>query len=328
MMAPILSVVDLRKTFPVTRTVWLIHRKKVGNIAAVDGVTFEIDRGETFGLVGESGSGKSTLGRTVLRLIEPDGGDILYNGETILNIEEDQLRRLRREMQIVFQDPTSSLNPRKRVKDIIEEPLNVHSICDRSESSAKVKELLSLVRLPEEYLYRRPYALSGGEKQRVAIARALSLGPKLMVLDEPTSSLDVSVQAKIISLLLKLQQELSLTYLFISHDLALIKNFSDFIGVMYLGKLVELAKTEDIFTSPTHPYTNALLSSMPLLETEAPVALKYRSAPIVDTPNILQLPPGCRFASRCPLRKNSCEKEMPELLQIGKNHYVACHLSA
>jgi oligopeptide transport system ATP-binding protein len=326
-MAPLLSVGDLRKFFPVTRTVWGIRRKKVGHIRAVDGVTFEIDSGETFGLVGESGSGKSTLGRTVLRLIEPDGGDILYKGQSILNIEENQLRRLRRDMQIVFQDPSSSLNPRRRIKDIIEEPLMVNNICERSESSDRVKDLLSLVRLPQECAYRRPYALSGGEKQRVAIARALSLSPKFMVLDEPTSSLDVSVQAKIISLLQKLQQELSLTYLFISHDLALVKNVSDFIAVMYLGKFLEFARTDDIFLNPAHPYTNTLLSSMPLLETEAPVALKYRSAAMIDAPDILELPPGCRFASRCPIRKNRCEKEMPELLDIGNKHYVACHLN-
>jgi len=325
-MDSLLSVVGLKKYFPVTRSILGVFRKRIGDIKAVDEVSFQINEGETFGLVGESGSGKTTLGRTLLRLIEPDGGDILFEGENITNMKKDKLRKLRRDMQIVFQDPFSSLNPMRRIKDIITEPMKIHRTCERAEYSSRLKELLSVVELPEEYAYRRPYALSGGEKQRVAIARALSTNPRFIVLDEPTSSLDVSVQAKVILLLRKLQRKLDLTFLFISHDLVLVKNVSNFVGVMYLGKLVELARSKELFIKPVHPYTNTLLSSIPLVDKDVNLGSKYKSAILVDAPSWHNLPPGCRFASRCPIKRGVCLEKIPELIDIGNNHFVACHL--
>ncbi len=327
-MNPELSIVSLKKYFPVIKTSRGIFRKTVGEIKAVDDITLNINKGETFGLVGESGSGKTTLGRTILRLIEPDSGDIFFKEKNITTMEEEELRRLRRDITIVFQDPYSSLNLKRRIKDIIADPLIIHNICGKDERFDRVNELLALVKLPEEYAYRRPYALSGGEKQRVAIARALSVNPQFIVLDEPTSSVDVSVQAKIINLLRKLQQDLHLTYLFITHDLILIKNVADFIGVMYAGKMLELARSEDLFTTPMHPYTNNLLSAIPLISKDKSFKAKYKSASIlIDTLNMVDLPKGCRFYSRCATKKDVCQNKIPELRKIEKDHFVACHLS-
>jgi len=318
---PLLDVQDLRHAFR-PRSGWL-GRSQL-SVRAVDGVGFAIEEGECLGLVGESGSGKSTVGRAVLRLIEPSSGDIWFQGRNISRAGERELRPLRREMQMIFQDPQSSLNPRKTVLRSVAEPLIVHEAVRGRRLRIRVQELLELVGLQRQHMYRFPHELSGGQRQRVGLARALALRPKLLVLDEPTSALDVSVQAQILALLERLQDELRLTYLFISHNLAVVRHICDRVAVMYLGRIVETAPVEALFTAPAHPYTEALLSALPSLDEQPDHAEILLEG---EVPSPLAVPAGCRFHPRCPKRVGSrCERQDPWPLRIGASHSVACHL--
>jgi len=303
-------------------------RRRVGEIKAVDGVSFSTRAGETCALVGESGSGKTTVGKTIVRIYDPTAGTVSFEGRDVTNLSQDELMHVRRKMQMVFQDPTSSLNPRKRVRDIITAPLEIHKVGSNSERLARATELLETVQLSGDYLHRYPYGLSGGEKQRVGLARALALNPSLLVLDEPTSALDVSVQAKTLALLDELQKKLSLTYLFISHNLVLVKNISTTVLVMYYGKLIQSAPTQEIFMYPSHPYTMTLLSSMPVVDTEVDLPPSGELEHIVDAGIDLSNPPvGCRFYPRCAFRQKVCEEVYPELREIRKEHLVSCHFA-
>ena len=313
-MDEIIGFKDIKKHFP-----W----KKRKYVKAIDGVSLLINKRDIFGLAGESGSGKTTLGRVIIRLIDPTSGVIFYKGEDITNrkIEKD----LRRNMQIVFQNPYSSLHPRKKIKDIIGGGLKTHHLVkNENELVEKVEEFLNLVGMGKEHLYRYPHELSGGQRQRVAIARALVLNPEFVVLDEPTSSLDVSVQAEVLNLLKRLREKLNLTYLFITHDLSLAQLFTEKIAVMYLGKIMEYGRTEDIFKNPMHPYTKALLSVIPKLDP------KKRTKEIIlkgEIPSPINPPSGCRFHTRCVENvRRICEKESPRLKEMEKGHFVACHL--
>jgi oligopeptide transport system ATP-binding protein len=320
-----LVVEDLKKYFPLYGG---ILRKKVGEIKAVDGVSFRIRKGETFALVGESGSGKTTVGKTIVRLYDPTSGTICLEGQDVTNLSQSELKSVRRNMQMVFQDPTSSLNPRKRVKEIVTAPLEIHRIGNKSERLARATELLLLVQLSEDYLHRYPYGLSGGEKQRVGLARALALNPRILVLDEPTSALDVSVQAKTLNLLTELQRKLSLTYMFISHNLVLVKNIATQVAVMYFGRLVELAVTEELFQFPSHPYTMTLLSAMSVVDTNVKLPASAELENVVDAGiDLSSLPVGCRFYARCVFRQKVCQEVYPELREIRKGHFVACHFA-
>lgn len=325
MSTEVLWVTDLKKYFPLYGGVL---RKRVGEIKAVDGISFSIGAGETCALVGESGSGKTTVGKTIVRIYDPTAGTVSFEGRDVTNLSQDEMMNVRRKMQMVFQDPTSSLNPRKRVRDIITAPLEVHRIGSSSERLARASELLGIVQLSEDYLHRYPYGLSGGEKQRVSLARALALDPSLLVLDEPTSALDVSVQAKTLALLDQLQKKLSLTYLFISHNLVLVKNISTTVLVMYFGKFIESAQTQEVFRYPSHPYTMTLLSSMPVVDTDADLPPSGELENIADAGIDLSNPPlGCRFYPRCAFRQRVCEEVYPQLRDIRKGHLVSCHFA-
>lgn len=303
-------------------------RRRVGEIKAVDGVSFVIRTGKTCALVGESGSGKTTVGKTIVRIYDPTEGSIWFEGRDVTNVSKDELMHLRRKVQMVFQDPTSSLNPRSRIRDIVTAPLEIHKVGSNSERLARAIELLETVQLSRDYLHRFPYGLSGGEKQRVGLARALALDPSLLVLDEPTSALDVSVQAKTLVLLDELQKKLALTYLFISHNLVLVKNISSSVLVMYYGKLIELAPTEELFMYPCHPYTMTLLSSMPVVDREVTLPPTGEIEHIVEAGIDLSNPPiGCRFFPRCAFRERVCEEVYPELREVRKGHLVSCHLA-
>lgn len=316
----LINVKDLKAYFPIKGGVF---GGVVQQVKAVDGVDFYIRKGETLGLVGESGCGKTTVGRAILRLIEPTGGEILFNNNNILKINNKDMRLLRHDMQIVFQDPNSALNPRMLVKDIIAEPLIINGMKNGPEMDKKVNALLEAVGLNPIHAYRYPHEFSGGQRQRICIARAIALHPKFVVLDEPTSSLDVSVQSQILNKLEDLQREFGLTYLFISHNLIVVKYLSNRVAVMYLGKIVESAKTEELFANPLHPYTQALLSAIPVPDPE------YKSHRIIlegDVPTPINPPSGCRFHTRCRYKMPVCEKEEPVLRDIGDEHYVSCHL--
>jgi len=314
----ILSVNNLVKYFPVKGGLLL---RTTGYIKAVDDVSFGIRSNETFGVVGESGCGKTTLARSILRLIEPTGGEVLFDGENVLDLEGDELKGFRREAQIVFQNPFSALHPRKMIKDIVGEPLKVNSDLSDEEIMGEVLQSLLDVGLTEEHMYRYPHEFSGGQRQRVVVARALIMRPRLVLLDEPTAALDVSVQAKILNLLKRLQKEYSLTYMLISHDFSIIDYLCDRIGVMYLGKLIEVAPKEELLKSPQHPYTKALISAIPVPDA------KRKSEPIIlegEVPSPLNPPSGCRFRTRCPEASERCAAETPQMMEISPGHYVAC----
>ncbi len=316
----ILEVKNLTKHFPITKG---FLGRQVGVVHAVENVSFNISKGETLGLVGESGCGKSTTGRMILRLIEPTSGDINFCGKRINNLRSEEMRRLRKEMQIVFQDPMASLNPRMTVGDLIAEPMQIHGIDKGTPKEQIVKKLLEAVGLRPNHIYSFPRELSGGQRQRIGIARALSVKPKLIVADEPVSALDVSIRSQIINLLEDLQQEFDLTYLFIAHDMSVVKHISDRVGVMYLGKLVELAPKSLLFARPQHPYTQALLSAIPI---PSPGAKKDHIILEGDVPNPINPPSGCRFHTRCCYVMDRCRQEEPELREREGSHFAACHL--
>jgi oligopeptide transport system ATP-binding protein len=318
----LLDVKDLRMHFPVTAG-FLIQRKVADN-KAVDGVTFDIKRGETLGLVGESGCGKSTTGRAILQLYKPTSGEVIFNGHDLTKQQGKELRANRRKMQMVFQDPYASLNPRMSVRDIISEPLVIHGLGNAAERRERVTELMRVVGLNPYYASRYPHEFSGGQRQRIGIARSLAVSPDFIVCDEPVSALDVSIQAQVINLLEELQEQFGLTYLFIAHDLAVVRHISDRVGVMYLGKLMELATRTEIYENPLHPYTKALLSAVPIPDP----ALERKRERIIltgDVPSSLRPPRGCVFHTRCPIAIDECRVDIPEWREAEPGHWVACH---
>lgn len=317
---PLLRVRDLKKYFPIHKGILGRH---VGDVKAVDGISFDIYPNETLGMVGESGCGKTTAGRTILRLLEPTSGKVYFRDDSIYDLKTEQMRALRRQMQIIFQDPFSSLNPRMTVESIIGEAIEFHGIAKGEERRSIVESLLERVGLQPSYVTRYPHEFSGGQRQRIGIARALALNPDFIVCDEAVSALDVSVQAQVINLLQDLQEEYNLSYLFIAHDLSVVKHISDRIAVMYLGRVVELATTEDLFENPLHPYTQALLSAIP---TPNPSKKKKRVILKGDVPSPINPPSGCTFHTRCPARFGPCSKVVPRSVEAEPGHFVRCHL--
>ena len=309
----LVAVRNLKKYFPVENSDDVVR--------AIDDVSFNIFAGETLGLVGESGCGKSTVGRCILRLYEPTGGEIWFEEENITALNNRQMQKLRREMQIIFQDPYASLNPRLNILSIVSEPLKIHGIGNKTERRDRVADLLKKVGLDPNYMKRYPHEFSGGQRQRIGIARALALNPKLIIADEPVSALDVSVQAQVVNLLQDLQAEFGLTYLFISHGLAVVEHISQRVAVMYLGKIVEIAEARALYENPLHPYTKALLSAIPIPD---PKQKRERIVLHGDVPTPINPPSGCRFRTRCPWAIDECAKEVPELREIKKNHFAAC----
>ena len=317
---PLLSVRHLKKYFPIRRGVL---SRIAAHVKAVDDISFDINKGETFGLVGESGCGKTTVARAILRLIEPDGGTIRFDGVDLLGVSKQELRRKRRDMQIIFQDPYASLNPRMTIRTIVGEPFAIHRLASGSDREHRVADLLKTVGLDPVVMNRYPHEFSGGQRQRIGIARALALKPKLIVADEPVSALDVSIQAQIINLLADLQQQFGLTYLFISHAIPVIEHISTRIGVMYLGKLVEVGTSAQICLAPKHPYTQALLSAVPIPD---PAAKKQRIVLRGDVPTPINPPSGCHFHTRCPIAVDRCKVEEPPLREVEAGRDVSCHL--
>jgi oligopeptide transport system ATP-binding protein len=317
---PLLLVNNIKKYFPIKNSLF----SRSNWVKAVDDVSFTVGSGETIGIVGESGCGKSTLGRTILRLQNPTSGKIIYNGQDITHLNEQELRSVRRELQIVFQDPYASLNPKFTIKDIVGEPLRVHGEGNKRERRERVQELLEKVGLQPHHKDKYPHEFSGGQRQRIGIARALALNPKLIVCDEPVSALDVSIQSQVINLFQDLQDEFNLTYLFISHDLSVVRHISDRVAVMYLGKIVEIGNTEEIYSQPAHPYTQSLLSAIPIPN---PVEHRKRKRIILqgDVPNPSNPPSGCRFHTRCPLATDLCKDKEPTFDEIQEERWVACH---
>jgi oligopeptide transport system ATP-binding protein len=319
----LLQVDDLVMHFPIYQGVF---RRQVGAVHAVDGVSFNIYKGETLGLVGESGCGKSTTGRTILRLYKPTDGRVIYDGTDLASLSERDMRKMRRKLQIIFQDPYASLNPRMTVADIVGEPLVVHRVANGKAVKERVQELLGLVGLNPAFADRYPHEFSGGQRQRIGVARALALQPDLIICDEPISALDVSIQAQVVNLLEDLQQQFGLTYLFIAHDLSMVRHISNRVAVMYLGIIVELAERDELYDHPLHPYSQALLSAVPIPD---PLAEEKRHRIILegDVPSPVNPPSGCRFRTRCPIAEQICADERPEWREIKSGHFVACHFS-
>lgn len=316
----ILEVKDLKKYFPIKGGVM---QKTVGNVKAVDGVSFSINKGETLGIVGESGCGKSTTGRVILRLLEKTEGSVIYKGQDLHELKKSELRALRTDMQIVFQDPYSSLNPRITVGDAISEAMLQHKLITKNEAREAVLEVMNTCGLSSYQIDRYPHEFSGGQRQRIGIARALALNPSFVVLDEPVSALDVSIQAQIINLLTDLQQKKGLTYMFISHDLGVVEHISTHVGVMYLGTMVEKAEKGEIYKNPIHPYTKALFSAIPVPD---PTQKRKRIILTGDIPSPSNPPSGCKFHTRCPYAEPICREKDPEFKDVGNEHFVACHL--
>lgn len=319
----LVSVRDLKKHFPIMKGVF---RKQVGAVRAVDGVTFDIYRGETLGLVGESGSGKSTTGRVILQLDHATAGEVTFEGVELTKTEGNELRSLRPRMQMIFQDPHASLNPRMTVASIIGEPLTEHNRAKGEDRKKRIDELLSLVGLEPKHANRYPHEFSGGQRQRIGIARAIALNPDFIVADEPIAALDVSIQAQVVNLLEDLQDVLGLTYLFISHDLSMVRHIADRVAVMYLGKIMELANVDDMYATPKHPYTQALLSAVPVPDPQVE-ATRKRVILEGDIPSPANPPPGCPFNTRCPMAQERCVAEVPEWRELGTGHWVACHFA-
>lgn len=316
MSSPLVQVNDLRKFFNLGK----------GNILkAVNEISFDIGRGETVGVVGESGCGKSTAGRTILRLYEPTSGGVTFDGKDIYKLRGAELKALRRNMQMIFQDPYASLNPRMTVGDIIGEALDIHNLAgSKAERKRKVEDLLDLVNLNPEHAMRYPHEFSGGQRQRIGIARALAVSPKFIIADEPISALDVSIQAQVVNLMQDLQRKMGLTYLFIAHDLSMVKHISDRVAVMYLGKIVELAESSELYDNPRHPYTRALLSAIPIPDPKVE-AERERIVLKGDLPSPINPPSGCQFHTRCPIATEKCKTDEPKLIDVGKGHFAACH---
>lgn len=318
----LLQVRDLKKHFPIYRGVF---QRQVGAVRAVDGVSFDVYQGETLGLVGESGCGKSTTGRTILQLYKPTAGSVVFDGVDLVSIKAEEMRKMRRKMQMIFQDPYASLNPRMTVGDIISEPLLVHNVATPQKAQERVKDLLNQVNLNPAFASRYPHEFSGGQRQRIGIARALALQPSFIICDEPISALDVSIQAQVVNLLEDLQKQFGLTYLFIAHDLSMVRHISDRIAVMYLGIVVELADRNTLYNEPLHPYSQALLSAVPIPD---PLLEEKRQRVILegDVPSPANPPSGCRFRTRCPIaEKGLCDVTQPEFREVKPGHFVACH---
>ncbi len=318
----LLEIKDLKKHFLIRGG---FFRGVSGNVRAVDGISLQVYEGETLGIVGESGCGKSTLGRSILRLLEPTGGSIRFNGKDILKLSKSQMRAMRKEMQIVFQDPYASLNPRYTILQTLSEPLEVHGLADANTRKQQVHSMLQKVGLDPSYSSRFPHEFSGGQRQRIGIARALIVNPKLVILDEPVAALDVSIQSQIINLLEDLQNDFNLTYIFIAHDLSVVKHISDRVLVMYLGRMAELASSEELFFNPLHPYTQALLSAVPIPN---PRIKRERVILQGDLPSPAKPPSGCVFHTRCPIAQDICKHEVPVWMEVKPEHFVACHFSS
>ena len=319
----LLKVDHLVKYFPITQGI--VFQRQIGAVHAVDDVSFEVRRGETLGLVGESGCGKSTTGRTILQLYRPTSGHVYFEGHDLVKIKAEELRKMRRKMQMIFQDPYASLNPRMTVGEIVGEPLIVHHLASHKQADERVAELLKLVGLNPAYADRYPHEFSGGQRQRVGVARALSLQPELIICDEPISALDVSIQAQVVNLLEDLQKQFNLTYLFIAHDLSMVRHISTRVAVMYLGIIVELTGRNELYTNPLHPYTQSLLSAVPIPD---PVAEEKRQRRVLqgEIPSPINPPSGCRFRTRCPLAAEICAKVRPDFREVAPDHFVACHM--
>ncbi len=321
----LLEVRDLKMHFPLTSGI--IIQRPVGYVRAVDGISFSIERGKTLGLVGESGSGKTTIGRTIIRLYKPTTGQILFENKDLAQLSGEPLRLIRKDMQMIFQDPFASLNPRYTIGSLVSEPMYIYKVGSSQMIRERTEELLHVVGLRPEYIDRYPHEFSGGQRQRIVVARALSINPHFIIADEPVSALDVSVRAQVLNLLQRLQRQLNLTYLFVSHDLSVIRHVADRIAVMYLGKIVELADRDELYLSPKHPYTKALLSAVPIPD---PKVEKKRQRIILsgDLPSPINIPSGCRFHTRCPMAQSICRVEEPAFeLKPGREHYAACHFS-